>query len=198
MKIGLTGGIGAGKSTVSRIFQVFGVPVFNADQEARFLMEHNLRLRESLLACFGKQVFTQGVLNRKWLAHRVFADAQALKQLNHLVHPVLFDAFLSWADQQDAQLLMMEAAILFEAGADQLVDLVVAVTASEKNRTMRVIQRDHVSAEAVQDRMQHQMNQTDMNAHSDFVIDNNGIHLLVPQAWKVFLSCKAMEQDLQD
>lgn len=180
LKVGLTGGIGSGKSTVARIFEVLGIPVFLSDAEARSAQQEDPALRSAIQSRFGP-VYGPSGLDRAALAAIVFNDPGALADLNALVHPVVRRRFQEWSARQDAPYVVNEAAILIESGGHVHMDLVVVVTAPEAVRTQRVMLRDGVDQEQVRARMRNQMNEEARLAQAGLVIDNGGGHLVIPQ-----------------
>jgi dephospho-CoA kinase len=182
LKIGLTGGIGAGKSTVASIFKVLGVPVFDADATAKNILNTDLVLREQLIAAFGSETYKNGLLDRKYLATLVFNNSEQLAKLNALVHPATIAAMEKWASGfTDRPYIIKEAALLFEAGTHEGLDYIIGVTAPVELRIARVMQRDHVLREEVLSRMQHQLDDTEKMKRCNFVIDNNETSLVIPQ-----------------
>jgi len=182
LKIGLTGGIGAGKSTVASIFKVLGVPVFDADATAKNILNTDLVLREQLIAAFGSETYKNGLLDRKYLATLVFNNSEQLAKLNALVHPATIAAMEKWAfGFTDRPYIIKEAALLFEAGTHEGLDYIIGVTAPVELRIARVMQRDHVLREEVLGRMQHQLDDTEKMKRCNFVIDNNETSLVIPQ-----------------
>ena len=172
--IGLTGGIGSGKSTVASFFESLGVPVYIADVEAKALMNRSKVIRRKLIALFGQEAYN-GQLNRKYIAKLVFQDAQKLEQLNAIVHPKVASHFKRWAAKQEGNFVIKEAAILFENGSYKNCDKTILVTAPAKVRVQRVINRDGASQEEVLQRMQHQWPDSKKIELADFVIEN--VHL---------------------
>jgi dephospho-CoA kinase len=181
LKIGLTGGIGSGKTTVASIFKVLGIPVFDADTVAKGLMEKNLVLREELISHFGPLVFEGGKLNRKWLASIVFNDPYELNILNAMVHPITLKAASEWFLLQDAAYAIKEAALIFEAGAGADLDYVIGVFAPEHIRIQRVMQRDGLSRNEVLERIKRQVSDSIKMKLCDFVIINDDQALLTQQ-----------------
>lgn len=180
--VGITGGIGSGKTTACKIFEELGVPVYYADTRAKELMNHNTILREKIITQFGAQAFQNGMLNRAYLAQQVFTDKAKLSILNGMVHPVVAEDFERWLDEQHAaKYVLKEAAILFESGAHQDVDITVLVIAPEKLRISRVTERDGVSPADVLKRMKNQWTQERKVKLADHILNNDGLHLLVPQ-----------------
>lgn len=157
-KVGVTGGIGSGKSTVCRLFAERGIAVYDSDSQAKRLMEESDTLRAALVGAFGEECYADGRLNRRYLAARVFGDAAALARLNALVHPAVREDFRAWAERQSGPYVILESAILFEAGFENEVDTTLAVLAPAEERIKRCMERDGASREEVLRRM---ANQTD-------------------------------------
>lgn len=182
LKIGLTGGIGSGKSTVARIFELLQIPVYHSDQEARRLMQENPGLIMSIRSLFGDKAYdASGQLDRQYIASKVFSDPEALDQLNALVHPVTIADSESWAKMQQTPYVIKEAALLFESHAFHLLDAVVGVSAPQALRIHRCMKRDHSSRESVRKRMEAQMDEDIKLRLCDYVIVNNDLELLIPQ-----------------
>jgi dephospho-CoA kinase len=182
LKVGLTGGIGAGKSTVASIFKVLGVPVFDADATAKNILNTDLVLREQVIAAFGSESYKNGLLDKKYLATLVFNNPDQLAKLNALVHPATIAAADKWASSySDRPYIIKEAALLFEAGTHEGLDYIIGVTAPVELRITRVMARDQVSREEVLSRMQHQLDDTEKMKRCNFVIDNNDASLVIPQ-----------------
>ena len=184
LKIGITGSIGAGKSTVAGIFKVLGVPVFDADATAKSILNSDPELREQIIAAFGSETYKNGLLDRKYLATLVFNNPDQLAKLNALVHPATIKAANAWAkhwEEQGSAYIVKEAALLFEAGTNIGLDFIIGVTAPEDLRITRVMARDHVTRGEVLKRMQHQLDDTQKMERCDIVIDNNEKALLIPQ-----------------
>ena len=170
--IGLTGGIGSGKSSVLQLFKNKGLAIYNADIEAKLLMQENHQLIKKITDYFGKEAYESGQLNRKYLAHEVFKNPEKLKVLNALVHPVVRKHFQSFIKKQKSPIVILENAILFESGMDQLCDAVITITAPTETRIQRIMQRDGVSKQQVLDRMNNQIEDHLKMKKSDFVIEN--------------------------
>ncbi|MDH3698293.1 MAG: dephospho-CoA kinase [Flavobacteriaceae bacterium] len=173
--IGLTGGIGSGKSTVAEYFRGLGIPVFNSDSAAKRLMNDSEQLRKEIRKLFGDEAYQKGILNREFLAERVFNDAALLEGLNAIVHPAVRREFQEWVEKQDAPYVIQEAAILFEGGAYKLLDEMILVWAPKELRIKRVMKRDSKTREQVLARMDNQWGDTEKTALSDHIIEN--IHL---------------------
>ncbi|MGJ1448129.1 dephospho-CoA kinase [Sphingobacterium spiritivorum] len=182
LKIGITGGIGAGKSIICNIFKVLGIPVYNADQEAKDIMIKSEKVRTALTETFGKETyFEDGSLNRAFLSSKVFGDEAQLKLLNGIVHPAVIRAGEEWAQKQTAAYSLKEAALLFETGSYRQLDYTILVTAPEDIRIARVVARDHTEAEKVRDRISKQMSDKEKSELADFIVINDGIQPLLPQ-----------------
>ncbi len=181
LKVGLTGGIGSGKTTVSKIFRVLGIPVYYADEAARRLMNSDPELRYELIRHFGPRVFHHNELDRKYLASVVFSDREKLELLNSLTHPATLRDAAAWLNRQSAPYVIKEAALLFESGATRDLDVVVGVYAPQPLRVQRVMERDGASAEEVMKRIGRQLDEEMKMKLCDHVIRNNEQELLIPQ-----------------
>lgn len=170
--IGLTGGIGSGKSTVAKMFMELGVPVYDSDFEAKNLMERSTKLKEAIKKLLGKDAYTKGKLNRPYIAAKVFNDADLLKRLNGIVHPAVREHFMEWAKKQSAPFVVQETALIFENGSQDQYDLTILVTAPKDLRVRRVMDRDGVDRKAVLERMKNQMDDAEKLAMADFCIEN--------------------------
>ncbi|MBS6992181.1 MAG: dephospho-CoA kinase [Alistipes sp.] len=172
MKVGITGGIGSGKSTVCRLFAQKGIAVYDSDAAAKRLMQEDGALRRQLAGRFGEGTFRDGVLDRAYLAGIVFADPQALADLNALVHPVVMRDFDAWAARQEGSYVILESAILFEAGLEGYVDKTVAVLAPRELRIERTCRRDGCGADQVVRRIAAQLDDDALSARADYVVVN--------------------------
>ena len=170
IRVGITGGIGSGKSTVCRLFAAKGIPVYDSDSEAKRLMA--AELRGAIEARFGRDIYREGELDRGRLATIVFADSQALADLNAIVHPAVMRDFAAWAERQTADYVVLESAILYEAGLENAVDLVVAVLAPVELRVERACRRDGADPEAVRRRIAAQMDDDTLCRRADFTLVN--------------------------
>jgi len=180
-KIGLTGGIGVGKTYVSKIFQQMGIPIFNADEQAKKCMVEDANLKAAVELAFGENMYLKGVLQKDALAKIVFNNTKTLAKLNALVHPIVKQKFEDWCSLQSTSMVIKEAAILFESDAHLGLDSVVCVSAPENLRIKRVQKRDGSSVEQIQSRMSKQMPQTEKEELADFLIVNDQVQLLLPQ-----------------
>ncbi|MEO6613483.1 MAG: dephospho-CoA kinase [Chitinophagaceae bacterium] len=181
LKIGLTGGIGSGKTTIAAIFETIGIPVYYADDAAKRLMNNNASLRDSILRHFGEASYRNGELDRKYLAGIVFNNKEKLELLNSLTHPVTISDAAEWMARQDAPYAIKEAALLFESGATENLDKVIGVYAPEPIRVQRVMERDGLPATEIMKRISRQMDEETKMKRCDFVITNNEQILVIPQ-----------------
>lgn len=181
-KVGLTGNIGSGKSIVARIFSILGVPVYNADYQAKQIMS-NIDVVNQIVQLFGAKILLDNTtINRAALANIVFENPSELHKLNDLIHPLVKDDFLKWCSQYQAfPYVIQEAAILFESGFNKLFDSTILVQAPESICIVRVMKRDSVTAEHVMARMKNQWSQELKASLSDYVIVNDEATMLIPQ-----------------
>ncbi len=184
-RLGVTGGIGSGKTTVCRIFKVLGVPVFVADIEARRLMNTDPAIRQEINAIAGEDLYTTGELDRKELARIIFNRPELLRQVNASVHPAILRIFDEWAGKSEAPYVIMEAAILFEAKADVLVDRVAAISAPVEERIARVMGRNDLSREEVLERINNQLEDDEREEQSYYVINNADNEMIIPEILKI-------------
>jgi dephospho-CoA kinase len=188
-KIGITGGIGTGKSTVCQIFAELGIPIYYADERAKWLLVEDKGLVASIKALFGdSSYFPDGRLNRKYLAEIAFSDPAKLAMLNALVHPAVERDTLEWYSgltNRDCNYSLREAALLFESGSDRFLDKVIVVSAPLDLRIERVIKRDNTTSADVLKRIANQMPEEEKLKRADFVINNDGIQLILPQVMEI-------------
>lgn len=173
--VGLTGGIGSGKTTVARMFNELGVPVYIADLEAKKLMKTSKVIKRKLIQLFGDEAYIDGELNRPYLANKIYSDKALLLKMNAIVHPKVKAHFIKWTKKQDFAYIIKETAILFENNSYQDCDFVITVTASEKDRIQRVILRDNSSSEKVKAVMNNQWSDEEKVKFSNFVIENTNL-----------------------
>lgn len=181
IRVGLTGGIGSGKSTVARVFEVLGIPVYYADEATRQLMNTDEILKKEIISNFGEESYSNGQLNRPYIASIVFNDKEKLELLNALTHPATIRHANAWMQQQTSPYVIKEAALIFESGSAENLDYVIGVSAPKPLRIQRVMERDHISAEEVQKRMSRQLSEEMKMKLCDFVLVNNDSDLLTPQ-----------------
>lgn len=186
LKVGITGGIGSGKSTVCRVFSVLGIPVFESDKIARELMNTDTEMKQQLVDLFGTAVYLPDhTINRKYLAGIVFNNPSLLAQLNTIVHPVVRKTFFDWCEKQQTPYIIHEAAILFESGFYKMMDKTITVITSEHERIQRVMKRDGITLEMVNERIKNQWNDQQRMELADFVIGNNDDELVIPQVIEI-------------
>lgn len=171
-KVGLTGGIGSGKSTVAELLRDRGIAVYDSDSRAKMLMVDDESLRAALANAFGAECYTEEGLNRAWLAERVFTSAEELGRLNAIVHPAVMRDFAAWAEAQEGEYVVLESAILLEAGLESHVDVVVAVMAPKGVRIERAMKRDGATAEQIEERMRNQMSDDERTERAKYAIVN--------------------------
>ena len=172
MKIAICGGIGSGKSTICRMFEERGVAIYDSDARAKTLMNESESLRAALIAEFGEECYSDGVLNRAVLASKVFGSQEQLAKLNSIVHPAVKEDYLRWHEEQEGDYTILESAILFESGFDVLVDKSVAVLAPLPLRIERAMQRDGATREQIEARIKAQMSDDELASRADFAIVN--------------------------
>ena len=181
LKIGITGGIGSGKTTVAKVFEVLGIPVYYADDAAKRLMNTDEKLKEKIQLQFGNDVYKDGRLDRKYLSEIVFKNPEKLQLLNALVHPATLKDAERWMQNQSTAYSLKEAALIFESGAQEQLDYVIGVTAPAPLRIQRTMHRDNITREEVILRMDKQMDETIKIKLCDFVIKNDEQEMLLPQ-----------------
>ena len=181
IKVGITGGIGSGKSVVSDVIRLLGYPVYNSDIRAKELSDTNPTIRQSLVALFGPAIYTDNQLNRPLLASHLFQNSSHREAVNAIIHPVVFADFNKWCAVQHTSLIFAESAILVESGFSALMDKMIVVDAPHKLRLQRVVERDAVTMEQAQNRMAAQMDSVDLCKRADYVIYNDNEHLLISQ-----------------
>lgn len=184
IKLGITGGIGSGKSYVSRLLESWGIPVYDTDREAKRLTLTHPEIRRELTALLGEKVYCGQQLNKTLLAGYLFASRAHAERVNHIIHPRVYEDFLLWADglkQQGRELVGMESAILFESGFDRAVDRVLMVYAPLEIRISRAMERDGVPEERVRERIAAQMDEELKCKRADFILTNDGINPVEPQ-----------------
>ena len=180
-KAGITGGIGSGKSTVAKIFEVLGISVYYADAAAKRLMQEDAELRDRIMTSFGKHIYPDGKLDRKALASVVFSDKQKLQLLNSFVHPATIQDGEAWATRQTSAYVLREAALLFESGVYKLLDCMIGISAPIDLRINRVMDRDKITRDQVQHRIDNQMDEALKMERCDYILFNDELQLLIPQ-----------------
>ncbi len=187
LKVGITGGIGSGKSVVAKIFSILNIPVYYADDRAKWLMAHNEVLAEQIKNEFGADSYLpDGSVNRTLLAKIVFSDPEKVKKINSLVHPAVSLDFLKWAESQTAPYVLKEASLIFETGGQKSLDFVINVSSPLKIRVARTLMRDpHRSEEQVNQIINQQMPDEEKNELADFIVKNTDNKLLIPQVLSI-------------
>ena len=180
IKVGLTGGIGSGKSTVAKFWRLLGIPTYSSDERARQIMNSDTQVIQAIKHLLGTQAYNSEGLDRAFVASKIFNDKELLSRLNGIVHPAVEQDFELWSSRQSAPYVIEESAILFESRAARLMDFNVVVTASLENRITRTMLRNNISREQVIERISNQMPQQEIISMCDFRIENDD-QLLIPQ-----------------
>jgi len=174
--LGLTGGIGSGKTTVSKMFSDLHVPVYNADYEAKKLMQNSLGLKDQIINLLGDNAYKNNVLNKNFISKKIFKDASLLQKINSIVHPAVIDHYKNWFSAQDSVYVVKEVAILFEINSQKNFDFILTITAPKSLRIQRIIKRDKKSIKDIEAIMSNQLPVYKQLSNSDFVIHNNAIN----------------------
>ncbi len=183
--VGLTGGIGSGKTIVCKVFEKLNIPVYSADTEAKKLMNSDYKIKSKLISEFGNNVYRNNSLNKKFLANIIFNNKKKLLFVNSVVHPVVKKHIKNWISQQTSNYVIIENAILFESGFDKIANKIITVTAPEELRIRRVVKRDNSTYKEVKARINNQMPDEEKIKKSDFVIQNDNEQLILPQILKI-------------
>lgn len=183
--VGLTGGIGSGKTTILNYFQSFGIPVYIADVEAKALMNRSKVIRRKLIQLFGDDAYKDGQLNKSYLSSKIFSDKCKLSKMNAIVHPKVASHFKRWLKKQDSKYVIKEAAIIFENNLEAQYDYIITVIADENLRLQRVMKRDNTSKEKIKSIIKNQLSDAEKIEKSDFVITNNDLEVAKKQAAKI-------------
>jgi len=193
MVVGLTGGIGSGKSTIAKAFAALGIAVFNSDEQAKALIANNAQVKEKIITAFGEEAYQNGEYNRAYIAQIVFNNSEKLAILNGIVHPALAKYFNQWAKKQTSPYVLKEAAILFESGSYKDCDYIITVTAPEEVRIARVMARDHCTEAQVRARMSQQWSDAQRIALSNAVIENIDLESAKEQVKRIhFQLCQSL------
>ena len=183
--VGLTGGIGSGKTTITTMFNELGIPVYIADIEAKKLTNSSEEIKLKLITILGKNAYNKNGLNRKYVADKIFNDSELLKQVNHIIHPKVAKHFKQWVQQQEGSYCIKEAAILFENGTYKNCDYTILVTAPQKTRIDRILKRDNTTTSQIMSRMDNQWSDSKKKKLADFVIENIDIKDTREQVLKI-------------
>lgn len=181
LKVGITGGIGSGKSTVCQVFETLGIPVFYADKAARYLIENDQLIINSIRLLFGDDIYLNGKLDKQKVASIVFKDKDILQQMNAIIHPATIRYSKLWMESQRAPYVMKEAALFFESGSNKDMDVMIGVSSPQKVRILRIMKRDGISQEKVLERMAQQMDDQEKMKLCDYVIINDDTTAIIPQ-----------------
>ncbi len=174
VKVGLTGGIGSGKTTVSDFLLEYGIPVYNSDSQGKILMHTNLELKNDIVNIFGESIYNNGILNTNLLSSIVFSDPEKIKQLNNLVHPKVAQDFNQWiGENNNKPILVKEAAILIESGAYLNMDKIILVVSKKSIRINRVSKRDNSDLDSIEKRINFQLTDDEKVKYADYIIENN-------------------------
>jgi dephospho-CoA kinase len=179
-KLGITGGIGSGKTSVCRVFEVLNIPVFSADKVAREITDVDEEIKLELNSIVGRDLYITGNLDRTALSSLIFNDMSLLEKVNKLVHPAVFRSFDKWVSAQTSPYVIMEAAILFESGASKLVNKIATIVAPVEERIERIILRSKLSREQITERMRNQIDDETRSQHSDYIISNSENDMIIP------------------
>jgi dephospho-CoA kinase len=181
-KIGITGGIGSGKSVISRILKIMHYPVYDSDYWAKFLMNNDKTIYKALTDKFGPETYSSEGINRPFLAQLIFNNKENLTFVNSIVHPAVGNHFLQWTEEQQSSIVFIESAILFSSGLNKIIDKTIYVDAPQEIRLQRAILRDNATTEAISARIKNQINGDEYaRTHSDYIINNDNTSLLIPQ-----------------
>lgn len=190
LKIGLTGGIGSGKSTIAKIFSTLGIPVYDADSAARSLMHTHEEIRKKLITAFGADIYKNNQLDRAYLAAVVFGNEKKLKELNAITHPVTIRDSINWFNRQIGPYAIKEAALIFESGSNKHLDYVIGVWAPRQLRTERILQRGDLTETQINERIARQMNEEQKMELCDFVIKNDETASVLQQVFSLHQQIK--------
>lgn len=187
LRIGLTGGIGSGKSVVSHLLRLMDIPIYDCDDETKHLMAHDSSIRQSLTALVDANLYDSGGLDKAKLANYIFGNDVHLKAVNAIIHPAVRADFIRWSKvySQYSPILGMESAILIDVGFQDAVDIVINVSAPIDVRLRRAVLRDHSSVELIQKRIDSQISESERNAKADYIIYNDDVHPIIPQVYSL-------------
>lgn len=185
-KVGVTGGIGSGKSTVCNIFESLGIPIFKADEEGRRLLNEDEKVQQQVVSIIGPQAVVNGKPDRKFISSVVFHDPKKLEELNAIIHPRVRQSAAEWANKQQAPFVIEEAAIMFESGAYKTLDAIIVVSAPEELRIQRVMARDGITEAMVRARIKNQISEEERRQRATFIIENDEKQMLTPQVLTIF------------
>jgi dephospho-CoA kinase len=186
LKVGITGGIGSGKTTVCKVFNAFGISIFYADIEAKEILDTSISVRKKLIEKFGEEIYSNNSVNRPKLAIKIFSDNKALEFVNSIIHPEVRNSFYKFCEKhKNEKYVIEEAAVLFESGANKDLDYVISVFADENTRISRVLERDNTDVELIKNRMSFQFDDSIRQKMADEIIVNDNDVMLLPQIIKI-------------
>ncbi len=186
LKVGITGGIGSGKSTICHFFSLLGIPVFNADQQAKRIMNESSLVRSKMMVHFGKDIYLKNqTIDREKLAGIIFNSPPLLQMVNAIVHPEVRNYFFDWCKRQQSPYIIHEAAILFESGFYEMMDYTILITAPEQQRIERVMKRDQSSSQQIRERISKQWPDQEKMKLADFIMKNDNRELVLPALIKL-------------
>ncbi len=192
IKIGITGGIGSGKSTVAKIVETIGFPVYYSDQRAKELMNSSDEIKEELNNHFGIDFYAEGSLNRKLLADKIFQNKDELTFVNQLVHPIVRQDFYLWSENQSCKIVFQESALLFETGNEKNFTATILITATDELRIQRVMKRDNCSRASVLERMKNQLPEAQKRSKATYIIENNETQSVIQQTISILEEIKKL------
>ncbi len=193
-KVGITGGIGSGKSVVAKIFEILGIPVYNSDIEAKKIITTNKEIKSLYIKLFGEKAFIDGILNRTYVAGKLFNNKKLIEQIQSTLHPLVHEDFNKWSKNQASEIVMNESALLFESGGNKFMNEIIMIAAPEDLRIKRVMQRDGITKEEVLSRIQNQWDDEIKLQNSNYHIISNDKDLVIPQVLKIYNAIKNRQQ----
>lgn len=193
LQIGLTGGIGSGKTTIANIFSTLGIAIYDADSAAKHLMNTHPQLKHQIIALLGAGAYKDGQLDRAYVSSKVFNHTHLLAQLNAITHPVTIQDSEDWFSRQRGPYAIKEAALIFESGSEKNLDYIIGVWAEKELRIQRVLERGGLDKAAIESRMERQMDETEKMKRCDFVIDNNGKTSVIARVFEIHQFLKNRE-----
>lgn len=185
MIVGITGGIGSGKTTVSKVFKALGIAVYNSDLKSKSILTSNKSLKQELVSCFGEEIYNSEGINRKYFASIIFSDKELLNKSNKIIHPYVKRDFKEWVNKQKSAYVIKESAILFETGIYKQLDKIILVKAPKKQRIQRVLKRDSTSKSEVLNRISNQWSDNKKKELSDFIINNEESKMILDQVLSI-------------
>lgn len=185
IKVGITGGIGSGKSVVAELMQVMGIPVYNADNKSKKILETNPRIQDKLKKLLGDDIFRDGILNKPLMASLIFNNPELLSHTNSIIHPAVLQDFEAWSNTQTSAIVACESALVFESGINRLLNSVITVSAPLELRIKRATSRDNADENQIRNRIKNQMPEEEKAKRSDFVLVNDGEKAIIPQLHRI-------------